>query len=88
MLEQTRWLLDAGVSRAVNALRSNLNYSGEIIELEQPLQDHNCFLQISVDRLSPGKPILVNVIATVERVAKTAVDPAYQRSTRFEYFSQ
>lgn len=90
MLEQTRWVLDAGISRAIIALDNDPNYSGETIELKQTLHDHKSMLKISVDRpatgSSPEQLIFVNVVAVIERVAKTAADPAYQRSMRFEYF--
>lgn len=39
-MEQTRWLVDAGLNRGLIRIRSNADYAGEIWEVTPPLNAH------------------------------------------------
>ena len=55
-LEQTRWLLDAGLSRAISKLQTNPDYEGETWSLDRALVRHEVArvtIGVSQDKENP-----------------------------------
>lgn len=85
ILEQTRWVLDAGISRAVAALNVDRKYPGEKIVLQTSLREYRPSLEITVSQPGVDQSIGVEVIATmVPREELSAAIP-FQRSLKFKF---
>jgi type II secretory pathway component PulK len=86
MAEQTRWILDGGISHAIAALETNQNYSGETLQLNDSIKEYQATLIISVTRTASDQQFVVDVIAKLMRANATPIDVAFQRSIRFQFF--
>jgi Tfp pilus assembly protein PilV len=85
MLEQTRWVLDAGISRAVSALQADRDYTGEKLDLKVPVKEYKPSLKISVIHSEPNQPATVDVVATLVRMDSSPLEIPFQRSLRFQF---
>lgn len=82
-LEQTRWLLDAGVGHAIASLNSQPAYDGETIRVDPAFEQYpNANVQISVIRKNqPANLVRVRVTAQLSRSGELA--PSTRRSMEF-----
>lgn len=85
ILEQTRWVLDAGISRAVAALNVDRKYPGEKIVLETFHGEYRPSLEITVSQPGIDQPIGVEVIATMALREELSAAIPFQRSLVFEF---
>jgi type II secretory pathway component PulK len=93
-VQQTRWLLDAGVRRALASLRKNADYDGETIRLDESLiRERSATLTIRVVRLADTSDDsnLTEVGAQASTVTVTAklfhADDPQQTTQRSESFT-
>ena len=81
-MEQTRWLLDAGVSHAITELQRSDEYEGESIKLEAHIGKYkNAELEISVRQEDSEEAIHVRVVAHLGGPHEKS--PRMQRSKEF-----
>jgi hypothetical protein len=83
--EQIRWLLDAGVSRAVRSLKADPTYAGESLALKWAWREYQPSLSIAVTRSNPDQSLTVEVVARMVPVEKPSVAIPVQRSFRFQF---
>ena len=75
-MEQTRWLLDAGISHAVNLAQSGLDLPKKPLQIES---DHLNGATIKFQRLETSSNEQIRVLVTAQIKGNTKVDSA-QRS--------
>jgi hypothetical protein len=66
-MEQTRWLVDAGLTRGMMKLSEDAGYSGETWDVTQALQsDHTSIIEISVQKTGDAsESVRLSVSATI-----------------------
>ncbi|MFK7765725.1 MAG: hypothetical protein AB8B55_00685 [Mariniblastus sp.] len=72
-IEQVRWLVDGGISKAIQELENDKSYSGETIVVSPTLDEKTkSTVEISIDRKSnaAGEPVVIKVTAIIERAGQ------------------
>ena len=78
-LEQTRWLLDAGISRAISQLQSQPEYRGETLSVTSGrMKELPATVEIAITATEKVDQFRLRVTARTDRVEET--NPSMQRS--------
>ena len=83
-LEQTRWLLDAGVRHAHQMLRDDPDYDGETLTFDKTLpHEHSAVLTIDVDRQAKDADTAASFSVSSKLFRTDSPDRVVRRSETF-----
>ena len=85
-VEQTRWLLDAGVSKAINELKADKEYQGETIRFDASVSAlRNASVEIAIEPKQDSSH--VKIVATIGKASGSSPFTMREREFVFEHSS-